>query len=59
MELEMQTDKKLGGTTEEIIKHEQTDLDSLGDKVMNLEKIIWERVENEEANLKGTNVVVE
>ena len=59
MELEMKTDKKLGGASEEIIKHDQTDLDSLGDKVINLEKIIGERVENEEANLKGTNVVVQ
>ena len=53
MELEMKTDKKLEGASEE------KDLDSLGDKVTNLERMIGERIENEEANLNGTNVVVE
>ena len=59
MEHDLQTDEKKGVKSKDVSRHGQADLTTLEKKMENLEKTIKGRLEMEEANFNGTNVVIE
>ena len=59
MELALKKDEKEGDKSEDVSRLGQADPNSLEKKIENLQKIIEGRLETEEANFNGTNLVIE